>query len=116
MVLLGVFSAWLISSRTGSPSKKGAPGVNVTSKEAGKLDVNVEYDNATGMLEKGGINGEGNYHLVRDGGASRYIALTSSMVDLGNFAGKNVNIWGQTLSSSRPGGWLMDVAKIQVSE
>lgn len=118
VVLLGVATAWLIfpTLNNSSKSQKAAPGVVATSKEAGKLDPNIKYDTAEGVLEDGGLNGEGTYHLVRDGGSSKYIALTSSMVDLSAFAGKKVNIWGETLSSKRPGGWLMDVAKIQLAE
>ncbi len=118
VVLLGVATAWLIFPKLNwnSSSQKAAPGVVSTSKEAGKLDPNVKYDTATGILEKGGLNGEGTYHLVREGGASKYVALTSSMVDLDVFTGKNVSIWGDTLSSKRPGGWLMDVAKVQVTQ
>lgn len=118
VVIVGVVTAWLLSSkvinRTGT-SEKAAPGVVATSKEAGKLDPNIKYDTATGTLREGGINGEGTYHLERDGGTSKYVYLTSSMVDLSNFVGKKVNIWGETLASKKA-GWLMDVAKIKLSE
>lgn len=118
VVLLGVFSAYLISSKMinkGSSSDKAAPGVTATSKEAGKLDPNIKYDTATGVLQEGGINGEGTYHLVREGGASKYVYLTSSMVDLSNFIDKKVDIWGETLASKKA-GWLMDVAKVKIAE
>jgi len=118
VVLAGVITAWLISSKIlnkNGSAGNAAPGVKVTSTEAGSLDPNVKYDNATGVLEDGGIGGEGTYHLARNGGgSSKDVALTSSLVDLNPFLGKTVNIWGETISSSRPGGWLMDVAKIQV--
>lgn len=118
VVLAGVITAWIISSKVinkGGVGGNAAPGVKVTSTEAGTLDPNVKYDTATGVLEEGGINGEGTYHLGRNGGSSsKDVALTSSLLDLRSFLGKTVNIWGETISSARPGGWLMDVAKIQV--
>lgn len=118
VVLIGVGTAWLISSKVmnkSGSSGKAAPGVKVTSTEAGKLDPNIKYDTATGMLQAGGLNGEGTHHLVRDGGASKNVYLTSSVVDLSLFVDKKVNIWGDTLASKKV-GWLMDVAKIQVTQ
>jgi hypothetical protein len=119
VVLVGVVTAWIISTKMGGTgsSGKSAPGVKVTSTEAGKLDPDVKYDAATGVLTEGGINGEGTYHLARNGGgSSKDVALTSSTIDLGGFLNKKVDIWGETISSTRPGGWLMDVARIKVIE
>lgn len=120
IVLAGIGTAWLISSKANIGTKSGseaAPGVKVTSTEAGKLDPNIKYDTATGILEEGGIAGEGTFHLARNGGgSSKDVALTSSTINLDSFLGKTVEIWGETISSTRPGGWLMDVAKIKVAE
>jgi len=114
VVLAGVITAWFLSSKIGSGSEgKAAPGVKVTSTEAGTLDPKVKYDTATGVLQEGGINGEGTYHLTREGGVSKNVYLTSSVIDLSLFLDKNVQIWGETLASKKA-GWLMDVAKIQV--
>lgn len=118
VVLTGVLFAWFISSKVinkTSSSDKAAPGVKVTTKEAGQLDPNVKYDNATGVLKEGGLNGEGNYHLEREGGPSKSVYLTSSMIDLSLFIDKDVQIWGDTLASKKV-GWLMDVAKVQVTQ
>jgi hypothetical protein len=116
VVLVGVGTAWLISGRMmKGNSSVAAPGAKATSTEAGVLDPKVKYDNATGIIQTGGLNGEGTYHLVREGGASKYVYLTSSVVDLGKFVDQKVEIWGQTLASKKV-GWLMDVAKIQVTQ
>lgn len=117
VVLLGVFTAWFLSSKMTSETgdKSAAPGVKVTSTEAGRFDPNIKYDTATGILKEGGINGEGTYHLERDGGPSKSVYLTSSMVDLSLFENKKVDIWGETIASKKA-GWLMDVAKIKVAE
>ncbi len=116
VVLVGIGTAWVISGKMAkNGSSSAAPGAKVTSTEAGVLDPKVKYDNAQGILQEGGINGEGTFHLVRDGGPSKNVYLTSSMVDLRNFIDKKVEIWGQTLSSKKS-GWLMDVAKIKVTQ
>ena len=58
VVLAGVVTAWMLSANVfggSGNSGKGAPGVKVTSTEAGKLDPDVKYDAATGVLTEGGI-------------------------------------------------------------
>lgn len=113
VVLVGVGTAWIISGKMKN-SSGAAPGAKVTSTEAGALDPKVKYDTAQGILQEGGINNEGTFHLVREGGPSKNVYLTSSVVDLKNFVDKKVEIWGQTLASKKA-GWLMDVAKVKVT-
>jgi hypothetical protein len=114
VVLVGIGTAWMISGRVTKGNSAAAPGVKVTSNEAGALDPKIKYDTATGILQTGGLNNEGTFHLVREGGPSKYVYLTSSVVDLNNFVDKKVELWGQTLASKKV-GWLMDVAKIKVA-
>jgi len=116
VVVVGVTSAWFISSKMmgGSvSSKNAAPGAKVTSTSAGILDPKITYATATGVMAEGGIGNEGTHHLTRDGGPSQTVYLTSSVVDLESFVGKKVEIWGET-QSSKKAGWLMDVSKVQV--
>jgi hypothetical protein len=115
VVALGVGSAWLISSKLINKSPTAAPGVKVTSTEAGVLDPKTKYDNATGIIKDGGIGNEGTHHLEREGGEDQTVYLTSSVIDLSSFDGKKVEIWGQTLASKKA-GWLMDVAKVQIAQ
>ena len=116
VVLVGVGTAKILSGRmSGGSSNEAAPGAKVTSTSAGALDPNVKYDTATGVIQTGGLNGEGTFHLVREGGASHYVYLISSVVDLNAFVNKNVQIWGETEASKKV-GWLMDVAKVQVTQ
>lgn len=68
-----------------------------------------------GVLKEGGIEGEGAYHLERDGGPSRNVYLTSSVLDLAPFVGHTVKVWGQT-QAAQSAGWLMDVGRLQVIE
>lgn len=113
VVLAGVGTAWLINTKVINKTSSAAPGVKVTSTEAGVLDPKIKYDNATGELKAGGIGNEGTHHIERDGGPTHFVYLTSSVIDLEGFVGKKVEVWGETLASKKA-GWLMDVAKIQV--
>jgi hypothetical protein len=113
IVALGVGSAWLISSKLINKGATAAPGVKVTSTEAGVLDPKTKYDDATGTIKEGGTGNEGTHHLDREGGVDQTVYLTSSVIDLSSFVGKKVKVWGQTLASKKA-GWLMDVAKVQV--
>lgn len=116
VVLLGIGTGWLMSGRAGASGSPSAQNVKVTSNEAGILDEETfEGDTAEGVLEEEGIGGEGTHHLVRDGGPSKSVYLTSSVIDLESFVGKKVMVWGQTLSAKKA-GWLMDVIKVKVIE
>jgi len=118
VVLGGVGTGWLISGRTVASSNKAkntTSNVKKTKNEAGLEDESTFRDSAEGVLEKGGIGGEGTYHLVREGGPSQNVYLTSTVVDLGSFEGKKVKVWGETISA-RQAGWLMDIGKIKVIE
>lgn len=111
VVLVGVGTGWLLTKDKGMV----APGAKSGTKTAGITDTTNFKDSAEGLLEEGGISGEGQYHLTRSGGVSQNVYLTSTSVDLSAFVGKKVKIWGQTLSA-RKAGWLMDVGKVQVVE
>jgi len=79
----------------------------------GNNDPNCK-DIATGSIEAGNINGEGTHILNRPGGKDQRASLTSSVVDLDLFVGKNVSITGQT-NSSKKTGWLLDVCSIKIT-
>src|SRR5258706_9838350 len=53
----------------------------------GSNDTSTFKDSAEGVLQKGGINGEGQFHLVRPGGDSQNVYITSSIIDLAQFIG-----------------------------
>lgn len=76
-------------------------------------DATVFSDSAEGEVASGGIDGEGSHHLIREGGESQYVYMTSSIVDLDQFVGRTVKIWGQTFDA-RTAGWLMDVGRLEV--
>jgi len=53
--------------------------------------------------------------LIRPGGDSQNVYLTSTVIDLESFVGKKVEVWGETIGA-REAGWLMDVGKVKVTE
>lgn len=115
VMLAGVVTGAFLSNRVkvGQKSEIAAPGAEVKSGEVGIEDPQTFRDSTEGVLEAGGIDGEGTHHLVRDGGPSQYAYLTSSVVDLDQFVGKRVQVWGQTFSGQKA-GWLMDVGRVKI--
>jgi hypothetical protein len=81
----------------------------------GSDDTKTFKDVVSGTLKNGGIDGEGQYHLVRPGGDSQNVYLTSSSVDLTKFIDKKIKVWGQT-QAAQYAGWLMDVGRVEVLE
>lgn len=114
VVLGGVMTGWYFSGAKGNLFGQSTPtstGVKVTENEAGISDVS-KFQDATGILENGGIDGEGTHHLTRDGGPSQTIYLTSTVIDLESFVGRKVQIWGET-TATKKASWFMDVVKIK---
>lgn len=117
VVLAGIGTGYLLSG-VGGKTTTGMTASNAVvsnENEAGIKDESMFSTTADGVLEDGGIGGEGTHHLVRGSGPSQYAYLTSSAVDLGAFVGKKVQIWGDTMSGKKA-GWLIDVGKIKVVE
>jgi hypothetical protein len=116
LALVGVGTGFLLSRTVTS---KKTTSTTVTSKTiktdtvAGSTDEKTFKDSAIGKIEKGGLDGEGTHNLVRDGGPSQTIYLISSVIDLDEYIGKNVKIWGQT-QAAKKAAWLMDVGKIEL--
>lgn len=79
------------------------------------IESDTFSDSAEGIVEKGGLNGEGSHKLIRPGGTTQTVYLTSSVVDLDQLVGHKVEIWGETFSAQKA-GWLMDVGRVKVLE
>ena len=86
-----------------------------TAQSAGVVDKKTFKDSVEGILREGGIDGEGNFHLERPGGVSQNVYLTSTTVDLSNYLGKKVKVWGQTFQAEKA-GWLMDVGSVEMQK
>ena len=131
-LFLGVGGGWLLRGREQTVAVGGeaagngeAPSQAVTATVAGDTntikngdvfgaaDASPFPDSAQGYLQAGGINGEGSHALLRVGGASQTVYLTSSSTDLDKFVGMDVRVWGETMEG-RYAGWLMDVGRVEV--
>jgi hypothetical protein len=119
VALLGVgvgYGASVLTQQTGTSLVPSALNPNAPGK--GKVygsnaDMAVFKDTADGTLKNGGIEGEGQFHLVRPGGDSQNVYLTSSTIDLSQFINQKIKVWGETQKAQKA-GWLMDVGKVEV--
>ena len=125
IIVAGVISGGGVSRITGkgaagssaglkSPESVAQTGVKV-GDVVGVSDEKTFRDDAEGVLVTGGADGEGSHHLLRPGGPSQNVYLTSSVVDLSLFEGHKVKMWGETFAAQKA-GWLMDVGRVQVIE
>lgn len=124
-ILLGVGTGYVLAlKKTGSLDYLKEAGLKRQLEEGAKIgkgtkvgvaDEKTFRDNAEGKLEKGGVNGEGSHRLIRPGGESQNVYLTSSVIDLDQFVGRKVKVWGETFAAQKA-GWLMDVGKLEVLE
>lgn len=117
IAFLGIGTGFALSKVSKATGKQLIPIANVgpslKGKTYGSEDIKTFKDTAEGKLEEGGIEGEGQFHLVRPGGESQNVYLTSSLVDLSQFVGRKVKVWGQT-QAAQTAGWLMDVGRVEI--
>jgi hypothetical protein len=117
VIVLGVGAGFMVSLKTGPNSVKtsnvASSGSTAKGTVVGSNDTTTFNDTAEGTLKEGGINGEGAFHLVRPGGDSQNVYLTSSSVDLSKFINQKIKVWGAT-QKAQYAGWLMDVGRIEV--
>ena len=81
----------------------------------GSADEKTFRDSAEGILQPGGIDGEGSHHIERGANKSQWVYVTSSVVDLDLIVGTRVQVWGET-NQGKKAGWLMDVGRLKVLE
>ena len=116
MILAGIGTGYALSRSKVQGVTVSETGTRMVKTETvvGSLDETFS-DEAEGILVEGGIEGEGSHHIERDGGPSRYVYITSSVVALDDYVGKKVKVWGETHDAQKA-GWLMDVGKLEVLE
>lgn len=110
-ILLGVVTGLMLTSKESGvvSSLSGTP-------KAPTEDTRTFRDFAEGILVKRpepkdpAEYVEGTHILQREGAVP--VALTSSVVDLSEFEGKKVKIYGETQKALKE-GWLMDVGKVE---
>jgi len=119
--ILGVITGYVLGANKGGNIGNTLTSGTIDSSKitkgtiVGSNDTKTFKDTTTGTLKNGGINGEGQFHLVRPGGDSQNVYLTSSSVDLSKFVSKKIKVWGQT-QAAQHAGWLMDVGRVEVLE
>lgn len=116
--LLGIGSGYFLAQKGGQTGIATLDKVTSSAKipkgtTLGSDDLKTFKDTAEGEIKKGGIDDEGSHSLIRPGGDSQTVCLTSSHVDLDSLIGRKVKVWGQTNDASKC-GWLMDVGRVQV--
>lgn len=120
----GVLSGGLIKSRVAaSNSEKAGVTANIQAEVPqsgvkvgdvyGSANETIFKDKVLGVLEKGGIGGEGTHKLIRPGGSTQTVCLSSTTIDLDQLVGDQVTLWGETYSGQKC-GWLMDVGRARV--
>lgn len=120
IVLAGTTTGYFLANRGVSRpmvTKELEEGVEMVSgpKEVGIKDVRVFRDTTSGKIETNDseVVTEGSHKLIRPGGESQTAYLTSSVVDLSQFLGKCVQVWGETFAAQKA-GWLMDVGRVKI--
>ena len=118
IVIAGIISGYgltYISRKTSfsiSSSESKTEGKKIV---MGSADTKTFRDQAEGRLEAGGLNGEGTHKLIRSGGESQTVYLISSVLNMDDFVGKKVRVWGETHAGQKA-GWLMDVGRVETIE
>ena len=114
------FGAYKLRAKNQSPASGSESQLQTIAGEVieegdifGVEDESTFKDNVQGYLELGGIDGEGSHRLLRAGGVSQTVYLTSTVTDLDKLVGMEVKVWGETYKGQQA-GWLMDVGKIEV--
>lgn len=120
IILAGVASGYFLANRGVSLPEKETElvgGVTLVQgpQEVGIKDEELFPDTAQGRIEinDSEVVTEGSHKLIRSGGESQTAYMTSSVLDLNQFLGKCVQVWGETFKGQKA-GWLMDVGRVKV--
>lgn len=114
LIIMGIGTGYMLSRTVDAPGLEPTKTSYVKSETgAGVSDTKSFRDSAEGVIEKGGVDGEGTHKLIRDGGPSQTAFLVSSVVDLDEYVAKKVKVYGETFAAKKA-AWLMDVGKIEI--
>ncbi len=119
-LIIGVITGKVLASKGGGSLASGTvtPAAAGTSPTSAQADASTFKDFAEGVIQNKPLSSsdtyaEGAYLLVRQG--QDPVALTSSVVDLSQYVGKKVKVYGQTQQALQA-GWLMDVGRVDVEQ
>lgn len=112
-VILGTLTGYILSTK-GSASKTSS--FSLIPAKTAQQDTRTFKDFAEGTIKARPQPSdaseyiEGTHLLVRQGAVP--VALTSSVVDLSQYEGKKVKVYGETQKALKE-GWLMDIGKVE---
>jgi hypothetical protein len=115
----GLLTGWFLSTsrqgngQAGGGARQQVAGEKVKAGQVYGQEDGVFKDKAVGVIQKNEGGDVGTHKLLREGGESQTVYLTSSVLDLDMFIGHKVEVWGQTFSSEKV-GWLMDIGRVKV--
>lgn len=115
LLLLGVATGYLVAQKGSVPVGKPAGAPIRSETVVGVQDASTFKDCATGVLQAGGIEGEGTHKLIREGGPSQTAYLFSSVIDLDQYVNLTVKVCGQTMAAKKA-SWLMDVGRLEIQK
>lgn len=112
-LILGTLTGYIMSTKNNGGLKSSA--LSVGAPKTAQQDTKTFKDFAEGKITakttpSNGDYSEGTHMLVREGAVP--VALTSSVVDLSQYDGKKVKVFGETQKALKE-GWLMDVGKVE---
>src|SRR3990172_1129159 len=118
VVAAGIFSGLVFSSRNKNAKSQAKAAIDEEqlTGEQKQSFAQTFRDEAEGTIEKNDKldkYAQGTHKLIRPGGEDQTAYLTSTVLDLDEYVGKNVKVFGETFGSSQV-GWLMDVGKVEV--
>lgn len=111
-VVLGVATGYILSQKSVSKVTNPLVGTPKTPQQ----DIRTFRDFAEGVVKTRPAPSnpseyvEGTHLLQREGAVP--VALTSSVVDLSQYEGKKVKVFGETQKALKE-GWLMDVGRVE---
>lgn len=111
-VVLGVITGYILSTKN---EGFGASPLSAGAAKTAQQDARTFRDFAEGTIElkpepsDPQDYAEGTHYLQREGAVP--VALTSSVVDLSQYEGKKVKVYGETQKALKE-GWLMDVGRV----
>lgn len=118
IVAAGIFSGLVLASRGKAENQAKSISEEDLSPTQKESFAQTFRDEAEGTVEKNDEldkYAQGTHKLLRPGGESQTAFLTSSVLDLDDYVGKKVKVYGETFGSSQV-GWLMDVGKVETIE
>ncbi len=117
-VILGALTGYSLSSK-GKANGLNSAGLSIGAPKTAQQDTRTFKDFAEGTLKARPQPSdpseyvEGTHFLERPGAVP--VALTSSVIDLTQYEGKKVKVFGETQKALKE-GWLMDVGKVEVEK